>query len=217
MINAVILLSAWSAGNAFLYMASRCLYSMAVFGTAPAIFKRCTRSGVPYVAIGFSAVFSLLAFLNCSNSGAEVFNWLVNLVNCTGFLSWITVCCIYLRFRKATFAQNVTRLPYRSILQPYASYACLVVFSLTLLLNGFANFFPGHWDTANFVTSYFGLLLFAVLYLGHKLLADRHAPWLIPAMSVDLHTGIAELEATERLAPEPKIERWYLFWRRLIE
>ncbi|KAM0549220.1 hypothetical protein ACHAPJ_009530 [Fusarium lateritium] len=88
-INVVILLSAWSAGNAWLYMASRSLYSMAVFGTAPKIFQRCTPSGIPYVAIGVSASVSLLAFMNVSSSSATVFNWFVNLINCSGFVSWI--------------------------------------------------------------------------------------------------------------------------------
>lgn len=93
----------------------------------------------------------------------------------------------------------------------------MVVFSLTLLLNGFANFFPGHWDTSNFITTYFGLVLFASLYLGHKLYADRNSPWLIPPEAVDLHSDIDEIEALEQLAAEPKESKWYMFWRRLIE
>ena len=39
-INAAILTSAWSAGNAFVYSGSRVLYSMALNGQAPWFFKR---------------------------------------------------------------------------------------------------------------------------------------------------------------------------------
>ncbi|KAI4276423.1 MAG: hypothetical protein L6R38_005675 [Xanthoria sp. 2 TBL-2021] len=49
-INGVIVISAWSAGNAYLYLASRTLYSMALVGNAPKIFTQCTKSGIPYYA-----------------------------------------------------------------------------------------------------------------------------------------------------------------------
>src|SRR5262249_11445458 len=147
-------------------------YSMAVFGTAPKVFGRCTKSGIPYVAIGFSAAFSLLAFMNVSSSAATVFNWFVNLINCTGFVSWICICAIYIRFRKATFAQSIDNLPYRSFLQPYASYVCIVAFTILLLLTGFTNFLHGQWNTSNFITAYFGIVLFFLFFLGHKFIKD---------------------------------------------
>ena len=50
-INAVILTSAWSAGNSYPFLASRTLYSIALVGNAPRIFARCTKSGIPYFAI----------------------------------------------------------------------------------------------------------------------------------------------------------------------
>jgi yeast amino acid transporter len=48
-INAVIITSAWSSGNSFLYVASRSLYSLALNGNAPAILRKCNRWGVPYM------------------------------------------------------------------------------------------------------------------------------------------------------------------------
>ena len=118
-INVVILLSAWSAGNSYLYLANRCLYSLALAGDAPMIFTKCTKSGVPYNALIASASISLLSYMNLSSTGQTVFNWFVNLIN-TGAVSnvfvrtecetytnelqsWIAIYVIYLRFRKATF------------------------------------------------------------------------------------------------------------------
>jgi yeast amino acid transporter len=80
-INAVILMSAWSSGNSFLYISSRALYSLAVQGSAPRIFKTCNRWGVPYYAVACSSLFCGLAYLNTASSGATVFNWFVNLTN----------------------------------------------------------------------------------------------------------------------------------------
>jgi amino acid transporter len=74
-INAAILTSAWSAGNAFLYSGSRVLYSMALSGQAPGIFRKTTKRGVPWAAVLFTWLIGCLAFLNVSNNGATVFTW----------------------------------------------------------------------------------------------------------------------------------------------
>ena len=74
-INAAILTSAWSAGNAFVYSGSRVLYSMALNGQAPWFFKYTTKRGVPWAAVLWTWCIGCLAFLNVSNSGANVFAW----------------------------------------------------------------------------------------------------------------------------------------------
>ena len=74
-INAGIIISAWSSGNSFLYLSGRSLYSLALSGNAPSFFKACTKGGVPYRAVAASALFAPLAYLNCGSSGAVVFNW----------------------------------------------------------------------------------------------------------------------------------------------
>lgn len=83
-INAGIIISAWSSGNSFLYLSARSLYSLALSGNAPSFFKACTKSGVPYRAVAASSLFALLAYLNCGTSGSVVFNWFVNLTNTSG-------------------------------------------------------------------------------------------------------------------------------------
>ncbi|EHL03160.1 putative proline-specific permease [Glarea lozoyensis 74030] len=143
-INAIIITSAWSSGNSFLYMSSRSLYSLAVAGNAPKIFTKCTKGGVPYMAVAAASLFSPLAYLNCANSGSIVFAWFVNLTNTSGFISWICCCIVYIRFRKATVVQNLPReaIPYRSIVQPYGAWIAMVAFIILTLINGFDVFFP---------------------------------------------------------------------------
>ena len=53
-INAAVLTSALSAGNSFLFCSSRILYGLALRGQAPRVFARCTKDGLPYVAILFA-------------------------------------------------------------------------------------------------------------------------------------------------------------------
>lgn len=73
-INVVIIISAWSSSNSFLYISSRSLYSLAVAGNAPAVCKKCSKRGVPYIAIGASSLFMPLAYLNCSTNSSVVFS-----------------------------------------------------------------------------------------------------------------------------------------------
>ncbi|KAI7711387.1 amino acid permease, partial [Hortaea werneckii] len=100
-INAAILTSAWSAGNAFLYSGSRVLYSMALNKQAPKFFSSTTKKGVPWAAVLATWLFGCLGFLNVSNSGAQVFNWFSNISTISGYIAWIVVMITYLRFRKA--------------------------------------------------------------------------------------------------------------------
>ncbi|KAL4876025.1 amino acid permease/ SLC12A domain-containing protein [Aspergillus karnatakaensis] len=197
-INAVALIAAWSTGNAFLYLSSRSLHSMAIEGSAPGIFKRCTAKGVPIYAVGATACVSLLSYLTLNSSSAEILNWLLNLVNTGGFLSWVCCSITYLRFRRACEVQGVSgeQLAPRSMLQPYSSWITLVLFSVFVFLNGFTVFFPSHWAIADFVSAYIGLPAFFALYFGHRLLY-RGEPWVIPAHLVDLTPGVPELDTLE--------------------
>lgn len=49
-VNAGIMISLVSAGDALLFAATRTLHGMAVDGKAPRIFLKCTKKGIPYVS-----------------------------------------------------------------------------------------------------------------------------------------------------------------------
>lgn len=200
-INAGIILSAWSSGNSFLYMSSRSLYSLSKSGNAPEIFSRCNRWGVPIYAILTSALFAPLAYLNVGNSTSTVFNWFINLTNTAGFTSWVCCCIILLQFRKACRAQGVTDVPYQSWLQPYAAWICMVFFICLLFLNGFSVFFPGQWSVSSFLTSYIGLPIFLVIYGVHRVYHWSDG-WAIDPSKVDLHSGLDAIMALEEVAAE---------------
>lgn len=95
-INAVILTSAASAGNSFLFAGSRSLYSLAITGQAPKIFRTCNKQGVPYVAVLFSAALACLVYLSVSSGSATVFTWFLNLTTISGFIAWICLLVTYI-------------------------------------------------------------------------------------------------------------------------
>lgn len=80
-VNALILSSAFSAGNSYVYCASRCLMGLALDGKAPKILAKCTRTGVPLYSVGVVLLIALLSFLQVSNGSAVVLSWIVSLVS----------------------------------------------------------------------------------------------------------------------------------------
>lgn len=206
-INAVIITSAWSSGNSFLYMSSRSLYSLAIAGNAPKIFTKCTKKGVPYMAVIAAALFSPLAYLNCANSGSIVFGWFVNLTNTSGFISWICCCIVYIRFRKAYLAQGLGKenIPYHSLVQPIGAYIAMAGFIILTLINGFDVFFPGRFSASSFLTAYVGIPIFLCIYFGHRVFHMKDS-WAIPSEQVDLRSGIDSVIANE--TPEPDTDTW---------
>lgn len=201
-VNAVILCSAWSAGNVYMYLGSRSIYSLAMSGNAPKFFAKTTGRGVPYWAVTSCAVLALLAYLNVGSSSGEVFDWLVNIINMSAYFSWILLSFSYLRFRAALEAQGVDRatLPYVSVCGKPGAYVCICYFSLIGLLNGFHVFFPSQWNVSEFLTAYIGIVLFVVLYFGHKFTLGRKDRWLIPAEEIDL---VYSAEAAVVATPVP--------------
>ena len=80
-VNAVVLTAAFSAGNSYVYCASRSLYGLALEGKAPQILTKCTKKGVPIYCVAVVLLIALLSFLQVSNGASVVLAWFVNLVS----------------------------------------------------------------------------------------------------------------------------------------
>jgi amino acid transporter len=211
-INAAILTSAWSAGNAFLYSGSRVLYSMAANGQAPRIFAKTSRRGVPYPAVLATWALGCLAYLNVSTSGAQVFLWFMNISTISGYIAWIIVMITYLRFRSALKFQGLLHtLPFKTPGQPYATWFVLFVVSILTLTNGFQTFSPFNYK--DFLAAYITIPAILILYVGHKIV--YRTPFLRPAAEIDVITGKKEMDdlcaADEERVPKNWLQRAW-FW-----
>ncbi|KAL1899522.1 hypothetical protein Sste5346_002923 [Sporothrix stenoceras] len=214
-INAVILTSASSSANAFLYTGSRYLYALAQNRQAPAIFLTCSKRGVPYYAVAATAAVGLLTYLSAGSGGAATaFNWFQNLTTIASLFTWGSICVCYLRFYKALEAQGIDRntLVMKSPFQPYLAWGSLGFFVVIVLFNGFDVFVHGHWDVSNFLAAYIGIPIFFGLYFIWKII--KKTRWVKPE-EADLHTGKAELDAEDAHWPELKPRNWierFWFW-----
>ncbi|CAG9944026.1 unnamed protein product [Clonostachys rosea f. rosea IK726] len=185
-INAVLLTAVLTAANSNVYSSSRILVSLAEEGHAPKLFKKTNKLGTPYYAVAASSVIGFLGFLNLSSGGASAFNWLLSIGSVAGLISWSLTNVCHIRFMQALEAQNIPRreLPYVAPFQPYLSWFGLFFNVLITLTNGFTVFIE--WDTSEFFTAYISVILFVVLYVGHKL---WYRTKVVPLAEVNLSRG----------------------------
>ncbi|PVI04748.1 hypothetical protein DM02DRAFT_518078 [Periconia macrospinosa] len=216
-INAVILTSASSSGNAFLYTGSRYLFGVAQNGQAPRFLLKCSKNGVPYWCVLITASFSLLTYMSVSAGANVVFLWFQNLVTIAQMFTWCTICVTFVQFKKALELQGVDRntLIFKSPFQPYTAWITFGYFALVILFNGFKAFTGdnSHWDSdklTDFFTAYVGIPIFFLLYAFWKFF--KKTKWVNPA-EADIWTGKAALDA-ERwpdLVPRNIFEKFW-FW-----
>ncbi|KAF9017155.1 amino acid permease-domain-containing protein [Rhodocollybia butyracea] len=187
-INAVILTSAWSSGNSFLYMSSRSLYSLAVAGNAPKIFAKCTKKGVPYMAVGASSLFLLPCLSQLRQTAPPLY-----LLVCEPNQQLLDLSP---GFAAASSITAFARL---------ANWIAIVGFTILLLINGFGVFFPGRFNASSFFTAYVGIPIFLAIYFGHRVLHWKD-PWAHHSSEVDLHSGIDLVLANEH--PDSPSTKW---------
>ena len=91
---------------------------------------------------------------------------------------------------RALAAQGVSRdtLPYKAPWQPFFSWYGLFFNLLIIITQGFTAFIP-KFSVTDFFINYLSLMLFAVLYIGHKV---AFRPQFVKAVEADIDTGRCE-------------------------
>ncbi|OCF73183.1 hypothetical protein I204_06413 [Kwoniella mangroviensis CBS 8886] len=179
-VNALVMLSIFSTGNSAVFCSSRGLYTLALKGGAPSVFKRLNRNGVPYVAVTAILLFSALAYLSVNSGSVVVLNWFLSLVGAANLVNWTSIALTYMRFRRGLIAQgklNNDFLPVRAWLQP--------------LSRG--------WAGDSFVFTYGAVFIFAGFIIFFKtydvLVKKKPLKMFIPAEEIDVTTGLEVIEA----------------------
>lgn len=90
-VNALVLLSVFSTGNAAVYTTSRAITALSLRGGAPAIFKRQNRNGVPYVSVIAVLAYSCISYLSVSNGSVKVLTWFTSIVGGANLVNWVCI------------------------------------------------------------------------------------------------------------------------------
>ncbi|WP_440100745.1 amino acid permease [Glutamicibacter mishrai] len=175
LMNAVILSAILSAGNSGLYASARMLYSMAKDGKAPKIFARLNKRGVPVPAMLLTASVGLFGFLTAIIGQGEAYTWLLNVSGLSGFIAWVGIAVSHYQFRKAYVAsgQDLADLPYKAPLFPLGPILAFVILLVVIAGQNYQAVLDG--NLLQMASSYVGLPIFLLLWLGHWL-ATRKQP-----------------------------------------
>ncbi|EAS27306.3 amino acid permease [Coccidioides immitis RS] len=141
--NVIILISVLSIGNSGVYGGSRTLTALAEQGYAPKMFAYVDRAGRPLYSTIFLIAFSLLAYVNLSASGAEIFDWLQALSGLAALFTWGSICLAHIRFRSAWkyHGHTLDELPFKAALGVVGSWIGLTLVIIVLI----AQFYTAVW------------------------------------------------------------------------
>ncbi|KAF6825634.1 amino acid permease [Colletotrichum plurivorum] len=167
-VNAIILVTMFSAINGALYVGSRTLYGLAQAGQAPKVFGWTTKNGVPIVALVFMNLIGFLSLLNLSAGAGVVYTWIVSMTGVATFITWALISLNHIRLRMALSAQNIRAdvLPFQAPAWRFCAYLGLAGNTFFIFFQGWTSFAP--WDLEVFLQNYIVLMLFVVLTVGWK-------------------------------------------------
>lgn len=196
-INAVILTSIFSAGNALVFAGSRSLQAMAIEGKIFKIFARVNRNGTPYVAVLATLSIGLLSFLQVSAGASQVLFYFIDVSTSSLLVTWVLVSLAHLCWRNGIRCQRfpLEKLPYVSRWAPYTTYYALVNSTFVLLICGWNLFVHGQWDTVSFILQYFAIGTTIAAYLLYKVMGRTK---IVRPTELEIHHGMEELVAHER-------------------
>ena len=132
-LNLVVLTAALSVYNSGVYANSRMLYGLAEQGNAPRSLLKVDRRGVPYVAIGLSALATFACVIIDYLIPAEALDILMALVVAALVINWALISLTHLKARRA-MVRDGQQLVFKSIAFPFANWLCLAFMAMILAI-----------------------------------------------------------------------------------
>ncbi|TVY00353.1 amino acid permease [Paenibacillus cremeus] len=183
--NAIILTSVLSAGSSGMYASTRILWVLAKEGKAPRWLSGLNGRGVPVAALIATAAIGMLAFFTSLFGDGVVYIWLLNLSGMCGFLAWLGIAISHYRFRRAYVLQGfrLSDLPFKARWFPFGPIFAFVVCLFVMIGQGYAAVSGDAIDFYALLSSYIGLPLFFLVWIGYKL---KHGTKVIPLRECDI-------------------------------
>jgi aromatic amino acid transport protein AroP len=132
-LNVVVLTAALSVYNSGVYANSRMLYGLAEQGNAPRALMKVDRRGVPYLAIGLSALATFTCVIINYVIPSEALGMLMALVVAALVLNWALISLTHLKSRKAMMQAGET-LVFKSFWFPVSNWICLAFMAMILVI-----------------------------------------------------------------------------------
>ncbi|MFD0826158.1 amino acid permease [Neobacillus sp. M.A.Huq-85] len=133
--NFIILTAILSVGNSCIYASTRLLWAMAGEGMAPKYFGKLSKRKVPFTALVFTMIFSLLSLLTSVIAADTVFVLLMSIAGISVTISWIGIALSQLMFRRKYLqgGGKLEDLQYKVPFYPLIPIIC-IVFCVSILI-----------------------------------------------------------------------------------
>jgi len=160
--NFIILTAILSVGNSCLYASTRLLWAMSNEGMAPRIFGKVNKNKIPFNALVFTMVFSLLSLLTSVMEADTVFVLLMSIAGISVTISWMGIALSQLMFRKHYLKNGgqLKDLGYRVKYYPIIPLFCIAFCALIL---GFLA-----WDSTQRVGLAYGVGFFIACLIFYQ-------------------------------------------------
>ncbi|KAG5361328.1 Proline-specific permease [Yarrowia sp. C11] len=187
-VNGVFVICAVVASASHLYSASRTLYAISTRWDRLRWFTTCTALGIPWTAVLFSALISLLSYLVVGYSTRHVFDWMLHWICTVGLILWIIMTAAFLRFHKCL---RVRRVPFKySFPQPFTAWFGMVGCCLLMCFTIFSVYIS--WDRRLFASNYSGIFLAFAIYFVARLCTREDR--FIRVSEMDIYSGKRQMD-----------------------
>ncbi|MEE0742405.1 MAG: amino acid permease [Emergencia sp.] len=135
-VNLIVLTSALTSGNYFVYACSRYLWSMAKFRQAPQFCAKTNKNGVPVIALAISMAFAMIGIVAQFIAEDTVYLFLVYFIGGGNIFMYTVICICQFRFRKRYLAEGgkLEDLNYRVLSFPLIPILGVLAFAAMLVV-----------------------------------------------------------------------------------
>lgn len=158
-VNLVVLTSALSSANAFVYCSTRTLMSLGIYGQAPESLSKVNEKKVPMNALIITMVFALIAAVGSVLSPDKLYLFLASLIGTSNIFIYVlyAICLFKFRRRYILAGNKIEDLKFRVPLYPFTPILLILICSLL--------FVGMIFDPTQKLALGVGLPFYAILYI----------------------------------------------------
>jgi amino acid permease len=162
-VNIIVLTSALSSGNYFVYASTRYLWSMSQYGQAPKFLSKVNKRKVPFAALVLCMIFAAFSIVASFVAEDTVYLFLMCLIGSANVLWYGTICTCQFLFRRRYVRDggDVKDLPYKTPLFPLVP-----VLGVLLYLGVFVGMIMDPTQTMSLAVS---VPAYIILFVGYTI------------------------------------------------